>query len=308
MTTARSLATLIVNPAAGRAPLLDRELPAMQELAARHGLKLRVLRTSPAADSAERLARSVVGESAMVIACGGDGTMHGVLQGLANSETALGVVPLGTANALARHLRLPLDPLRALERLLSARRVRVPIGQIQTASASRYFLVMAGCGPDGALVHSFSGDGARRIKRGFGRASYYVQAGRLFLTRRWPSFRVEYRVAGVWRKTTACAVLASRLPNLGGLFSGLTRRADFLAPTLHLHVMAPPAHLSLLAWFTLGRLGVRHPLHQTIDVEEFRCTAIGGAPTYVQADAELLGPLPFSARVIPDALTLLIPQ
>jgi diacylglycerol kinase family enzyme len=308
MTPLHGTATLIVNPVAGRAPMLEAQRSAIKTLLAQHGLALQVLFTSPNPDSAEQLARSAANDSAMVIACGGDGTVHGVLQGLAHTETPLGVLPLGTANALARHLRLPLDPRRACERLLSATPTRVAIGQVETASASRYFLVMAGCGPDGALVHSLSGEGARDIKRRFGRASYYAHAGRLFLTRRWPTFHVKYRVGGVWHETTACAVLASRLPDLGGLFTGLTRRADFLAKTLHLHVMAPPAHLSLAAWFTLSRVGMRHPWHQVIDVEEFRCRALDAAATYIQADAELLGPLPFTARVIPDALTLLIPQ
>jgi diacylglycerol kinase family enzyme len=308
MNAAPRIATLIVNPAAGRARVLEHQVTAIEGLLKRHGMSLQVLFTSPAADSAEQLARSAAGKSAMVIACGGDGTVHGVLQGLAHSKTPLGVLPLGTANALARHLRLPLDPLRAMERLLTATPTRIAIGQVETAFATRYFLVMAGCGPDGALVHGLSGEGARRAKRRFGRVSYYAHAGWLFLTRRWPAFRVEYRVGGVWREKTACAVLASRLPDLGGLFTGLTRRADFLAPTLHLQMMAPPAHLSLVAWFTLSRFGVRHPLQRTIDVEEFRCSAIEGAATYVQADAELLGPLPFCARVVPDALTLLMPR
>jgi diacylglycerol kinase family enzyme len=281
MTTTRGIATLIVNPVAGRAPLLERQLPAMERLFQQQGLKLEVLASSPAADSAQQLARSVAAQSSMVIACGGDGTVHGVLQGLAQTTTPLGVLPLGTANALARHLRLPLDPLCAMERLLDARPTRVPIGQVETASVARYFLVMAGCGPDGALVDSLSGEGAQGFKRRFGRASYYAGAARLFLTRRWPSFRVEYRVGHQWYKTTACAVMASRLPDLGGLFTGLTRRADFHAPTLHLHVMAPPAHLSLPAWFTLSRLGVRHPLQLAVDVDELRCTSLEAAPTYI---------------------------
>jgi diacylglycerol kinase family enzyme len=301
-------ATLIANPAAGRAPLLERQLGGIDRLFAARGLGLQVLYTTPEAGSAEGLARAAAARSAIVIACGGDGTMHGVLQGLAHSQTPLGVVPLGTANALARHLGLPLDPLNAVASLLEARPTRIAIGQIETASASRYFLAMAGCGPDGMLAHRLSGEGARRIKRRFGRISYYALAGRLFATRRWPSFRVEYRVDGRWSETVACAALASRLPDLGGLFTGLTRRADFLAPTLHLQAMAPPACVSLPAWFTLGRAGVRHPWQRTIDAEEFRCTAIDGAATYVQADAEPLGPLPFSARIVPDALTLLIPR
>jgi diacylglycerol kinase family enzyme len=301
-------AALIVNPVSGRASLLRRRLPAIEAEFRKRKLRLQILYTTPEADSAAKLAQSVVGQAAMIIACGGDGTVHGVLQAIVHTQTALGVLPLGTANALARHLKVPLDPLCAVDCLLKASPTRVAVGSVASLTSSRFFLVMAGCGPDGALVRSLSGDAALRAKRRFGRASYYAQAGRLFLTRGWPGFQLEYRTGDQWHTTAACAVLASRLPDLGGLFHGLTRRADFHAPTLHLQIIRPPAHLALAAWFTLSRMGVRHPLHRSVDVDEFRCTAGAGNPTYAQADAELLGPLPLSARVLPGALTLLVPN
>jgi len=57
------------------------------------------------------------GEQTLCLACGGDGTIHEVLQCLASKTgkptAALGIIPLGSANALARHLRLSLDPVKA---------------------------------------------------------------------------------------------------------------------------------------------------------------------------------------------------
>src|SRR5579859_5134170 len=79
-----------------------------------------------------------------VLACGGDGTVHEVLQSLVGTDVALGVVPLGTANALAQNLGLGRDPLKAVNALVTARPVEVPVGRIyfqekNGAQGGRYF-------------------------------------------------------------------------------------------------------------------------------------------------------------------------
>src|ERR1700736_1413510 len=59
------------------------------------------------ADAGEQARRAIADGCDTVFACGGDGTAHDVLQGLVGSQTALGIIPLGTANALAHDLGLP---------------------------------------------------------------------------------------------------------------------------------------------------------------------------------------------------------
>ena len=315
MPFAAGTVTLIVNPAAGRARLFKRQTEQSAGLLAGRGCTLRVVETTAEAGSGARLAREAAVRSVAVIACGGDGTVHDVIQGLARTGVPLGVLPLGTANALARNLALPLDPLAALERLLRYEVVTVPLGEITTATGMRWFVVMAGCGPDGALVHALTGEAAARFKARFGRSAYYLQAARLFLTRRWPAFTVEYRMAramagagsdaGEWTTTRAAAVMASRVPDLGGVFSGLTPRAGLLATGLEVYLLRGPAHLAFAAWFTLSRLGLPNPWLEAVEVEEVRCS--GEGLVYAQADAEPLGGLPVAMRVVPGALCLLMP-
>ena len=302
-------ATLIVNPAAGRARLLNAQMPAIAALLSEHGYASEVLHTTDANDSARELAAGAARNSALVLACGGDGTIHGVIQGLAHTGVTLGVVPLGTANALARNLGLPLDPLQAVARLLTYKAFTIPLGELKTASHTRMFVVMAGCGPDGALVQALSPTGTSRLKGRFGRYAYYGHAIRLFFTREWPKFWVELRrpESELWERREAVAMMASRLPNLGGLFSGLTRRASLRSPHLHVQLLRPPAQLALPAWMLATRVGLPHPWLLTIDVEELRCLPLDGRAVLAQADAEPVGALPCALRLVPSALSLLMP-
>jgi diacylglycerol kinase family enzyme len=300
-----------VNPAAGRAGLLAEQLPAIESLLEGHGFRVEVVATTESRDSARELASIAAGMSSVVVACGGDGTVHGVIQGLARTPAALGILPLGTANALARNLQIPLDPLSAMARLLTYEPRLIPLGEMQTASRTGLFAVMAGCGPDGALVHALTEGGGAELKSRFGRQAYYAHAVRLFLTRRWPGFEVEMRRSGSgeWTRVRAVAVMASRVPDLGGLFSGLTPLASLTSARLRVHVLKAPSQVSFPAWFVLSRLGLPNRWLTTLDVEELRCTPVGdgGAPVFGQADAEAMGAIPMTLRVVPDALWLLMP-
>ena len=295
------VATLIVNPAAGNAARFNDQMPRLLRLLTDRGYCPEILFTDPGPHSARDLARQSL-HSALVLACGGDGTVHEVLQGLAHSGVPLGVLPLGTANALARNLGLSLDPLEALARLLTFTPRLIPVGELATSSGTRLFTVLAGCGPDGALVESLP----RQAKAMLGRTAYYAHAARLFATRRWPAFQVDYRLPAesTWRRTQAVALMAARVADLGGLFAGLTPRASLHHPHLHVHLLRAPAHLALPAWFALR---YRNPFLTTLNVEELRCSPLTAASVYAQADAESAGTLPLALRILPRALTLLMP-
>jgi diacylglycerol kinase family enzyme len=281
------------------------QLAALMALLAGRGFGVEVCYTTAAADSVRELAAAAAETSDLVLACGGDGTVHGAVQGLAGTRAALGVLPLGTANALARNLRLPLDPVAALTALLGYTARAIPLGEITTATRTRLFAVMAGCGPDGALVHAL--DPGQKSR--FGRHAYYGHAARLFLTRRWPAFAVEYRVAGDagWQRAEAAALMASRIPDLGGLFSGLTPAARLTDGTLHVHLLRAPAQVSFPAWFALSRARLPNPLLTTVDVEELRAEPLGVSPVYAQADGEPMGALPVRLRIAAATLNLLMP-
>lgn len=298
---------LIYNPVAGRGPSFPAALPALTRLLEHRGLTVTVAPTTADPASARLLAARAALSCGLVIACGGDGTVHGVLQGVAHTGATLGVLPFGTANALARNLGLSLDPVVALDQLLAWPTRCIPLGEASTAAGTRFFTVMAGAGPDGRLVHEM----VSAAKRHLGRRAYYAEAARLFLSRRFPAFTVEYRTPASprWHRTRASAVMAARIGDLGGLFGGLTAGSRVEQTHLRVQIIAPPAHIGIPAWFGFSRLGLsaRNPWLQTVEVEELRCHPMTDRETYAQVDGEPAGPIPLAVRIVPDALSLRMP-
>ena len=114
--------------------------------------------------SAAGIARQAVQQGrGMVIACGGDGTINEIVNGLAGSDVPMAVLPAGTANILAKELGIPWDIPQAA-RLISGGTVRrvalgvaIPAEGRHTEMCLRrgaIFLCVAGAGPDGAIVNA----------------------------------------------------------------------------------------------------------------------------------------------------------
>jgi diacylglycerol kinase (ATP) len=266
-----------------------------------------------AAGSATALARDAVGAGAdVVFACGGDGTVHEVIQGLV-SETgepavALGLIPLGSANALARHLRISLDPVTAAMQQIGAAAKAVPVGKLEFDGQVRYFTVMAGAGPDGMLVYKLLAG----HKQSLGRMVYYLHAARLFATRRFYPFEVMYTDAATGADFTrrAVSVMAVRVGSLGGLFNRLAvNSAGVEDAHLELLIVSPPAWLSLPLWFVLGwsNLHALNRFLRFVKVSEFSCRALSGTAVHFQADGEWLGRIPMRGSVVENALRVLMP-
>jgi diacylglycerol kinase family enzyme len=288
----------------------------MMRVLADHGLTGEMVETAGPRDGTACARRAIEAGSEVVFACGGDGTVHEVLQGLVHTPGVLGVLLVGTANALARNLGLSLDPVAAVTQQMGFEARKIAVGEIcfqgyepgsLDDERQRYFTVMAGAGPDGALVYSLlAGD-----KVAMGRSAYYAHAARLFLTRRFKPFRVRYRAAGGegWQEIVAASVMGVRVADLGGAFGRLTPGASLHDETLRLLVVKPPGLVSLPAWFALGRLGLhaRNPWLEMVVVDEFECEAMNGDRVHAQVDGEWVGGLPIKVRMIQDAVRLLMP-
>jgi diacylglycerol kinase (ATP) len=304
--------TLIYNPAAGRSrQRRNEQLRLVQEALSARGHVVNLIATK-APGSAMAQAREAAESADIVFACGGDGTVHEVLQGLVsergNPTVCLGIVPIGSANALARHLLLSLDPLTAALQQVEGETVAVPAGRLVHNNEHRYFAVMAGAGPDGTLAYEV----LAAHKSNLGRLAYYMHAARLFMTRRFRPYDIRYCEAGSDKVQTrkAVSIMAIRIADMGGLFRGLaSRKASIYDPYLHLLVLAPPAAISLPLWFLSGWLNLHwlNPYLRFIDVSE-ASSDTKTTDLHIQVDGEWLGRGAMSLSLIPNALLLRVPS
>ena len=249
-----------------------------------------------------------------VIASGGDGTVHAVLQSLVGTDVALGVIPLGTANALAANLGLIGPPAKVAQRLLDAVPARIPVGRIHFNDHagnpdSRYFLVAAGIGADALLMSRLDAG----LKRRFGYALYLVEAARIWATNSFPLFNATFIVKGsdVPLVEEISQLLAVRVRSFGGALNKLAPGATLHSQSLHLMAFRTRDRMRYMRFLLAVLLG-RHTFSNEIDLLEtvsVECRARNGspAPIFVEADGEVLGTLPVRMEVVLQALTLLIP-
>jgi YegS/Rv2252/BmrU family lipid kinase len=307
---------LIYNPASGqysarRAAVVSEVLDVLREA----GVEAEALETD-APGSAEALVQDAVKRGCdTILAAGGDGTVHEILQCLVGTPIALGVLPLGTANALAQDLGLGTSPKKAIRMLLAAVPMQVPVGRIfyedsAGGTASRYFTVAAGIGADALLMSRLDAG----MKRRFGYVLYLVEAFRIWATNPFPLFEAVFMCNGsnVPKVEQVSQLLAVRVRSFGGALRNLAPGATLHDGRLHLLAFKTRSRLRYLS-FLLAVLAGRHTFVRDIELVEATsvdCRAHNGspAPVYVEADGEVLGALPVRIEVAPQTLTLLIPS
>ena len=307
---------LIYNPMSGQRPeRRDAIIAGVKAVLESAGIEVLVIATD-APDSAGRLALQAIADGCdTVIACGGDGTVHEAMQQMVGGSAALGVIPMGTANALAVDLGLPSSPVEAAKALLNAIPERVSVGRLSYRDMDgnmcwRYFVVAAGIGADGLFFTRLDS----RLKQKFGYAAYAMEAFRMALTHTFPLFRAAFTHTGSDQQSTAevSQILAVRISNFGGLVNRLVPGAAIANENLHVLAFKTRRridYLSFMASVMLQRHTFKHPV-ELVDCSSVECRDLQGAtvPSYVEADGELLGTLPVRIEVVPQALTLLIPR
>lgn len=249
-----------------------------------------------------------------VFAAGGDGTINAILQGLVGTPAVLGVIPLGTGNTLAHDLALPRNPVKAARAALSCSARRFPAGRIEYTDlsgkrASRYFTVAAGIGVDAHLFYRLNVAHKTRL----GMAAYYAKATHLWLTDPLHYFAVEFERApdGIREQAAVSEMLAVRIRNFGGVLREFARGASLDREYLRLVLFQTNSRLRYLGFIFRGLVGARWHINgiELADAVVARCTAKDPASAhrvFVEADGELIGMVPATITMVPDAFSMLV--
>jgi YegS/Rv2252/BmrU family lipid kinase len=268
----------------------------------------------------ERLARTLAtGSHDLILAAGGDGTYHEVINGMRDSSVPLGILPMGTGNSLVRELGLPANPLRAATAIRNGAARPVYLGQIGPASTAseggrlhpaspvegatraptidpRLFILMVGAGFDADIV--------RRVppgKKRFGMLAYML-AGIVELFR-FDYSTITFRVDGKEFKGTSGIIAKARC--YGGPFA-IVPQVRLDRPELILCLFKGRGPITYLK-YTLGVIAGLHT--RMADVEFHGGTTIEvESPAPLQADGEAIGIGPARLSIAPKPLNLVYPS
>jgi YegS/Rv2252/BmrU family lipid kinase len=243
---------------------------------------------------------------AFVLVCGGDGTLNEVVNGLVGTPgartVALGVLPAGTANILARELGVPRDLEQAAACITAGTARRIALGlaiPVDAPDRRRYFVCVAGAGPDGEIVHSID----LALKKRVGILAYWWGAARVTCSYGFPRFRVTANA----HQVDASFVTVGRTRRYGGPFM-LTpdaRLDEDAFDVVALVTRRRAAYLGHLPAAWRGSLRGRG-IHRW-KTTNVTCAPLGDRPVHAQVDGEPIGPLPVEFSIVPDALTIVTP-
>ena len=264
MTQPLGQGVLIYNPVACGSPgRRQKKIFQAVEILKGHDIRLDVaVTTGPA--SARRLAAEAVSRKVpLIVVCGGDGTINEVINGMAGSMIPVGVLPGGTANVLARELRLPGSLVQAARELPRWEARRIGLGRVRWAEGERYFLSLAGVGFDAVIIRSLS----ESFKFRWGKVAYAVEALRQWW--RHPRVPFECSVEGALRRATF--LVLGRTKHFAGHFP-VTSGADLFTDHLVACLFRGAGRWSYLKYLA----GVITGLHSTFtDVEVYRVQRLG---------------------------------
>ena len=310
--------TLIYNPIAGRRPARrEKEIRQAADVLRQAKIEVEVASTT-GPGSGQGLAEAAARRrDDLVLVCGGDGTINEVVNGLAHSHVPLGVLPGGTANTLARELRLPHNLIEAASQVPRWTPRQIALGRVtwqggarsEAGPASptpqtlcrRHFVYMAGIGFDAHIVHRLS----LKLKMSLGVASYVLEAFRQVV--RYPFPPMALKVNGGEYSGTFAVVHRTRL-YAGWLL--LAPAASLFEPefTLSLFKSRSWARYLVYAGAVLARAHRRLRDVQTLHSRMISCAPQDpGAAIRFELDGELVGTLPADFEIVPNALTLLAP-
>jgi len=250
-----------------------------------------------------RTADAVKASVDVVVVVDGDGAVLQVIQSVAETAVALGIVPMGTGNLLATNLRIPAKPDAAAEVILGGIQRRIDVGRATVDGRTRAFSVACGIGFDAHVMQATP----RGRKVRLGRLAYLASA--LRERRQVRDVRYVLTIDGARSELEAMQILVANCGRLGGRFKPkLPIRPDDGALDVIAIRGRGPLDALLAGWEALrqrhrGRSRRRRAFRATarsISIQSKR-------PRLVELDGSVVGSTPVEIEVRPGALVVLVP-
>jgi diacylglycerol kinase (ATP) len=297
----KSETLVIVNPVSGGGWALRAE-PLVASYLAAQGRSVQFVHSHSSEDVREQAAKAAVAGYRYVVALGGDGTFHNVVEGVYGTDSIAGIFPAGNGNDIARDLGIPGDPVLAADIFLHSQPraldlIRVRFGDGRTV----HYAGVGGMGLDAEAAHLAN----TQFKAWPGVTRYL--AGTLWTFFRAPALELRSEMDGIrWAGRALFAAVANATSYGSGVRIAPEARMDdgWLDVVIVGEVEWTRLIEAIPILLTTGNLHYE-------EVKRFRCKRVrleAQCPAKVHGDGELLGESPAEFEVIPGALRVMAPR
>lgn len=290
-------AVLIANPASGSYAQYAHQLQETIKYLNNNSWQVDLKLTQHQGDAGQFAREAVEQKKHVVISVGGDGTINEIIQALAGTETALGVLPMGTVNIWAREMGIPLDAIGAADVLIHGDIRPVDLGRMN----DRYFLLMAGIGFDGDVTRTVE----KKTLKKFGVPGYLLVGTWIGLG--YKGFRTTIKFGDQVIRTHALQIVIGNTQLYGGAikFTWKAKCDDGILDICVIRRWSPFERVLLFIDFLLKReqrtQWVRYETSDHIEITTSR-------PVAVQVDGDPAGNTPVVFKVAPKALKVIVPH
>jgi diacylglycerol kinase (ATP) len=292
---------LITNPLAGRHRL--RKAADTIELCKKleaYNLHIEVINTLGPRDATRVVQQAARDGIETVIVSGGDGTINEALQGIVGSHMRLAIWPTGTANVLARELKIPfnIDQLAQAIALGKTQSIYIGCATKEESEERRYFFLMAGIGLDASIVYGVRAG----LKKRVGEMAFWYSGFEHLI--RWQPQIFNIEVNGESFEATFAAI--GKAPHYGGNLS-ITPHAKLESPEFEVCIVSSRNKLGYLRLLRHAIKGGLYPkaINGIRLIKTNRVSASG--KSMVQVDGELIGQLPFSFEIVSSPIEVIVP-
>ena len=255
--------------------------------------------TQPDEKIAATIAHAIQEGWNVIAAAGGDGTVSTVADGLRDTEVPLGILPMGTGNVLAQELNIPLKLGQAVELMIGENRHR-PVDAMEING--RFYLLYAGVGITSAMMSGASSESKRHF-----RIFAYLWSGLRKLSG-WQPFHFRLEIDGRQLSSSAIEVGVANARTAGGKPFNWGKEVSVDNNQLTVCIVRSKSiwdYIGTIFDLLLGRTRQSRHIHCFSAHHHIKIDAL--AAISVEADGELIGKTPVEIRVVPQAVTMIVP-
>lgn len=291
--TSARRALILLNPRASRAPESSEGLARMLR---EHALEADIHVLSRSTPARDVILQNHAGADIVVVA-GGDGTLNSAVEGILRCGKPLGIIPIGTANDLARTLGIPEDIELAVSLLAHGARRRIDLGWVN----GKHFFNAASIGMGVAVTRRLD----RLTKRRWGILAYLKAFVQSLVSSR--PFHASIRSNDFDHLGWTVQIVVANGPHYGG---GMTLDDDARIDdgSLHVHSIEIRHWLDWVLLAPLLRIGRGRWSPDVFSADSTELTIVTRKPLPVSTDGEIVSRTPARFRVVRQALDVLVPS